>query len=133
MDYADILNRDVLSEIFLFIPQHIKRNLNKDFYQQYEAPKIQRMNSFMRTIIRKDYAFVFEYYLKLYYWRWRKITQWVYKFMKFHNYIEYIRYLCCEYKSDRCKSKLNTFEKELKPNERKKYKKMVIRNIRWNS
>ena len=50
MDYADILNRDVLSEIFLFIPQHIKRNLNKDFYQQYEAPKIQRIKFTFTTI-----------------------------------------------------------------------------------
>ena len=68
MTHADILNdililnEDVLSEIFTFIPQHIKRNLNKDFYQKSHPAPILRMDSFLRTIIRKDYAFIFNYY-----------------------------------------------------------------------
>ena len=51
----------------------------------------------MRTIIRKDYAFIFELHLKYNYKRWRKLTRWIHKNLKFHNYIEYLRYLCHTY------------------------------------
>ena len=139
MTHADILNNmivlneDVLSEIFIFIPQHIKRNLNKDLYQKSQPFPILRMDSFLRTIIRKDYAFIFNYYLIKRYHKWRKITRWIYKNMRFHYYTDYLRYLCCEYESEHCKEKLNILENKLKPKAKKKYKKIRIRNIRWNN
>ena len=133
MKHADILNDDVLSVIFTFIPHFIKRKLNRAFHQKSAPPPISRMHTFLRTIIRNDYAFIFNYRLKLHYKQWRKIHPWIYKNMKFHNYIEYLRYLCCVYKSERCKNKLNALENELKPNVKKKYKKMKIRNIRWSN
>ena len=132
MEFADILNRDVLGEIFDFVPPQIKRKLNKTFHQKYPA-NILRMDSFMRTIIRKDYAFIFELHLKYNYKRWRKLTRWIHKNLKFHNYIEYLRYLCHTYKSNSCKNKLIAFEKIKNPNKKKKYKKMKIRNIRWSN
>ena len=128
----DILNNDVLHEIFLFIPISIKRQLNTTYYYKY-CPRIPLLNSFVRAAIRKDYDFIFSYHLTLHYERWLSITQWYYKNMKFHNYIEYIRYLCIEYESMRCKNKLNALENKYKPNAQKKYKKKKIRNIRWNN
>ena len=133
MEYADILNDDVLGEIFQFIPNDVKRTLNKHFYNQCPSKNPIRMHSFMRSIIRRDYVLPFECYLKANYARWRKIKQWIYKDMKFHNYIEYIRYLCYEYESNRCQNKLNTLEDQIKPNEKKIYKKIKIRHIRWNN
>ena len=133
MIHADILNDDVISEIFTFIPHRVKRNLNKDLYQKSQTPTILRMDSFLRTIIRKDYAFIFDYYLTRHYHKWRRITRWIYKNMRFHNYTDYVRYLCCEYESEHCKEKFNMLENKLKPNTKKKYKKMKIRNIRWNN
>jgi len=133
MENFDILNTDVLGEIFRFIPSDVKKPLNKKFYNQCPPKNPIRMDSFMRSIIRKDYALPFERYLKANYSRWRKITKWLYKNMKFYNYIEYIRYLCIECESNRCQNKLNMLEDKLKPNNKKIYKKIKIRHIRWNN
>ena len=132
MNNFDMLNTDVLSEIFLFVSGDIKRQLNTSYYYKYH-PTIPRLHSFLRNVIRKDYDFIFANYLKLYYQRWEKINHWLYKNMKFFNYIEYIRYLCDEYEGNRCKANLIAFENQYKPNIKNKYKKKKIRNIRWNN
>lgn len=133
MESFDILNDDVLGEIFQFIPNDVKRMLNKKFYSNPPTKNPLRMDSFMRSIIRTDYALPFECYLKANYSQWRKLRRWVYKDMKFHNYIEYIRYLCYEWESNRCQNKLKSLEDQIKPNEKKLYKKIKIRHIRWNN
>lgn len=133
MKSADILIDDVLGVIFDFIPITTKRMLNKQWHNKYTAPNPKRMNTFMRAVIRHDQYFIFEYYLTINYTKWRKISPWLYKNMKFHNYIEFIRYLCCEHTSGRCQCKLKALEDKLKPNRKKKYKKMKIRSIRWNN
>ena len=129
----DILNMDVLGEIFSYIPEHVKRNLNKTYYNLSAPPHITNMDSFIRCIIRQDADIIFAPHLKKNYKRWRKIKNWIYKNMKFFNYIEYLRYLCCLYESQKCKEILLRLEKEIKPNAKKKYKKMKIRSIRWNN
>jgi len=129
----DILNPDTLGEVFSFIPLSVKRTLNKTYYTQSPPPSIAKFDSFFRTIIRIDAHFIFYPHLAKNYKLWRSIKGWHYKNMKFFNYIEYIRHLCCHYNSQKCKAELSLHEEKIKPNRKKKYKKMKIRNIRWNN
>ena len=132
MESFDILNKDVLNIIFEFIPTSIKFSLNKDFYKANKR-NISIPDTFLRNIIRLDYSFIFEYHLVKKYKKWRKITRWIYKNMTFHNYVEYIRYLCIEYESSKCKKLLIIFEKKINPKKKKKYKRIGIRNTRWSN
>ena len=132
MTLFDILNDDVLNIIFEFIPSFIKFSLNKQFYNTSQRT-IAMPDTFIRNVIRYDYPFIFEYHLVKRYQKWRKISRWIYKNMVFHNYVEYVRHLCIEYESSKCKKKLITYEKRINPQKKKKYKRIGIRNTRWNN
>ncbi len=128
----DVLCMDVRGEIFTFIPSSVRKQLNKQLYLE-NTSHIPQKNSFIRHIIRRDWDFIFQYHLEKNYTSWLKIRNWIYKNMVFYNYIEYLRHLCNEYQSGRCKNSMNIFEKKIKPKAKKKYKKVRIRNTRWNN
>ena len=128
----DVLCMDVRGEIFTFIPSFVRKQLSKQLYLE-NTSHIPQKNSFIRQIVRKDFGFIFQYHLEKNYTSWHKLRNWIYKNMVFYNYIEYIRYLCNEYQSGRCKNIMNILEKKIKPKEKKKYKRVRIRNTRWNN
>jgi hypothetical protein len=139
MNNTDILEQissqyyDLVNIIFNFVPMSIKRQWNKKYHSECTTENPVRLYTFMRAIIREDHYFTFDCYLKKKYFQWNKPRPWFYKNMKFPNYIEFIRYFCQKNNSGKCQQKLLLFEGELKPNNKKKYKKIKVRNIRWNN
>jgi hypothetical protein len=134
MNAANVLCDDVLNYIYEFVPNNVKKSLNRSLFKEYslEHP-IERLNSFFINIIRQDYSFILECHLKDKFKRWYKLRNWIYKNMVFHNYIEYLKYLCIVYESQKCRNMIRNIEEELQPEAGKKYKKKRIRNTRWSN
>ena len=124
---------DIVGIIFSFIPLPIRRQWNRKYHTECPIKDPVRLYTFTRKLIRNDHYFTFESYLKKNYLRWNKRKQYIYKNMKFYNYIEFLRYLCCIHNSSKCQGKLLDFENKLKGKDRKKYKKIKIRNIGWSN
>ncbi len=124
---------DIVGIIFSFIPMSIKRQWNRKYHTQCPTETPIRLYSFTRALIRNDHYFTFNSYLKKKYSQWNKRKLYIYKNMKFYNYIEFIRYFCRIHNSSKCQEKLLDFEEKLKRNSKKKYKKIKIRNIGWSN
>ena len=134
MNATNILCDDVLNYIYEFVPNDVKKSLNKSLFKEYSSDyPIKRLNSFFINIIRQDYSFILECHMKEKFKRWYKLRNWIYKNMVFHNYIEYLKYLCIEYESQKCRNMIRNIEEELQPEAGKKYKKKRIRNTRWSN
>ena len=134
MNAANVLCDDVLNYIYEFVPNDVKKSLNKSLFKEYSSDyPIKRLNSFFINIIRQDYSFILECHLREKFKRWYKLRNWIYKNMVFHNYIEYLKYLCIEYESQKCRNMIRNIEEELQPEAGKKYKKKRIRNTRWSN
>jgi hypothetical protein len=134
MNAANVLCDDVLNYIYEFVPNDVKKSLNKSLFKEYSSDyPIKRLNSFFINIIRQDYSFILECHMKEKFKRWYKLRNWIYKNMVFHNYIEYLKYLCIEYESQKCRNMIRNIEEELQPEAGKKYKKKRIRNTRWSN
>jgi hypothetical protein len=134
MNAANVLCDDVLNYIYEFVPNDVKKSLNRSLFKEYslEYP-IKRLNSFFINIIRQDYSFVLECHLREKFKRWYKLRNWIYKNMVFHNYIEYLKYLCIVYESQKCRNMIRNIEEEIQPEAGKKYKKKRIRHTRWSN
>lgn len=124
---------DIVGIIFSFIPLSIRRQWNRKYHQECPTKDLVRIHTFTRTMIRNDHYFTFNSYLKKYYSKWSKRKLYIYKNMKFYNYIEFIRYFCRIHNSNKCQEKLLNLEDMLKRNSKKKYKKIKIRNIGWSN
>jgi len=134
MTAANMLCDDVLNYIYEFVANDVKKSLNKTLFKKYSSEyPIKRLNSFFINIIRQDYSFVLECHLRERFKNWYKLRNWVYKNMVFHNYIEYLKYLCIEYESQKCRNMIRSIEKEIQPEAGKKYKKKRIRHTRWSN
>ena len=134
MTAANMLCDDVLNYIYEFVSNDVKKSLNKTLFKKYSSEyPIKRLNSFFINIIRQDYSFVLECHLRERFKSWYKLRNWVYKNMVFHNYIEYLKYLCIEYESQKCRNMIRSIEKEIQPEAGKKYKKKRIRHTRWSN
>jgi len=124
---------DIVGIIFSFIPLPIRRQWNRKYHQECPTKDPIRLYTFTRKLIRNDHYFTFESYLKKYYSQWNKRKKYIYKNMKFYNYIEFIRFFCRNHNSSRCQEKLLILEGILKRKSKKKYKKIKIRNIGWSN
>jgi len=134
MNATNILSDDVLNYIYEFIPKHVKKSLNKSSFKEYTKTYcIPRLNSFFTNIIRRDHSFILECHIEDKFKGWYKLRNWIYKNMVFHNYIEYLKYLCIEYESQKCRNVIRYYEEKLQPEVGKKYKKKRIRNTRWSN
>ena len=138
MNLYDILNEDVISVILLYIPTNKKKFLNKNHYYQTAAKcSIIRLHSFITNIVRRDYNFIFEVYLRQKFHRWFRLQNWIHNNLVFYNYLEYLKYLCIDQSTmtekGRCYPIICALEKELHTEAEKKYKKKRIRNTRWSN
>ena len=124
---------DIVNIIFSFIPISIRCQWNRKYHAECTTKDPIRLYTFTRTLIRNDHYFTFDCYLKKKYFQWIKKRSYIYKNMKFYNYIEFIRYFCHIHNSSMCQQKLLAFEKKLKRKSKKKYKKIKIRNIGWSN
>ena len=103
---------EIKKYIFLYIDNNTLIWINKDYYKKYHKNLINSSNirknkneySFIRHIIKKDYAFVFEENLL------ENFNKWILKKKIYHGYLIYANYIyfllnyCIEEKSPKCKN-----------------------------
>ena len=112
----EILNNDILNEIWSFISFEKTPNLlmlNKNYYINYrQYTKISNKNKYARFLIRNDYNFLFSFLLLNTIIKKININKtYKYKKEKYKNYIHFLRGLCINYNSNKCKILLINFEK----------------------
>tara|TARA_Y100000590_G_C15213761_1_gene823548 strand:+ start:140 stop:532 length:393 start_codon:yes stop_codon:yes gene_type:complete len=129
----EFLPDDVLGVIYKFIPTEITKNLTKKKYLNYTLNHIEKWRNFdptIRKIIKKDYNFLLDIQFQKRYKKWKKLTRWRYKGMIYPHYVEYINQLCKENHSIKCQEIVFKYNGD---SSKKKYKKVLIRNIRWKN
>ena len=83
-------------------------------------------------MIRRDFDFVFEQIIKENYIVWLKNKKYIYKNMKYVNYMYFLIDYCIENESDKCRLTLLKFLKEHNLCQNK-HKKNIFMNIRWRT
>ena len=109
------LNNDVLNQIWSFISFKLNPHLlilNKNYYMiNRPITKINNLDSYIRFLIRNDYNFLFSFFLL--HTIIKKINiykKYKYKKERYKNYIHFLRGLCINYNSNKCKILLTIFE-----------------------
>ena len=109
------LNNDVLKQIWSFIS--FKSNphlliLNKyNYISNRPITKINNIDSYIRFLIRNDYNFLFSFLLLNTIIKKKNINKpYKYKKEKYKNYIHFLRGLCINYNSNKCKILLINLE-----------------------
>jgi hypothetical protein len=89
-----------------------------------------KIENYIRYMIRRDYDFVFQQILLENYTKWLEIKHYMYKNIIYKNYIYFIKDYCIENESVKCRNLINLFLKEhgLCQNQ---HKNNIIKNKRW--
>ena len=132
MEYLNVLPEDVVGVIGEFLPLEISVFLNKKNYENNQE-YITCDDKNIRKIIRNDYDYLFLQKLRFNYKRWNKIRKWVYKNQIYPTFNVYLRYLCVDYKSSKCKKTLDTYEKNIGSFSKKKFKNIRSIRSRWSN
>jgi len=137
----DILNNkisseDVIREIGLFLPIETIMFLNKSKYEEYQKFIWSGWNKgyerLLRRILRNDYDYLFFQKLKINYKKWIKLKNWRYNNIVFGSYLNYLRFLCDEYNSGKCKKILDSYKKKQGFNKNKYRNNRHVR-VRWSN
>jgi len=115
----------VISTLFLN-----KKNYINNHYLLRPIILKNKIENYIRDMIRRDYDLVFEQILLENYKRWLEIKHYMYKNIIYKNYIYFIKDFCIENESNKCRSLINLFLKEhgLCQNQ---HKNNIIKNKRW--
>ena len=103
--------------------------LNNHYLIRPFIPK-NKIENYIRYMLRRDYDFVFKQILIENYKKWFDIKKYIYKNIIYTNYIYFIKDYCIENESNKCRNLINSFLKEhgLCQNQ---YKNNIIKNKRW--
>ena len=135
---------DVLINIIKeYIPLSVFIFTNKTYYFHYHYLLTQILNkpicnincieNYIRTMIRRDFDFVFEQIIKENYIRWLNHKKYIYKNTKYANYIYFLIDYCIENESDKCRVVLIDFLKEHGLCQNHIKKKNTSIHIRWKT
>jgi len=125
---------DIVGLIGEFLPLQISVFLNKENYENNQtAISVLCDNKNIRKIIRSDYYYLFQHKLKFNYNRWKKIRKWTYKNQIFPTFNDYLRFLCIEYHSSKCKKVLDNYEKNIGCFRKNKFKNIRSIRCKWSN
>ena len=133
--YINKLPFFIVNEIKQYIPEENLIFINREKYItrhyliRYKIPNI-KFQHYIRTIIYRDFNFVFERILKENYLKWLDIKEYTYKNVVYKNYIYFIKGFCIENNSEKCRIFLNDFLEKLGLC-KNQHKKNIIKHIRW--
>ena len=115
----------VISTLFLY-----KQNYITNHYLIRPFILKNKIENYIRYMIRRDYDFVFQQILVENYIKWLEIKHYMYKNIIYKNYIYFIKDYCIENESVKCRNLINLFLKEhgLCQNQ---HKNNIIKNKRW--
>jgi hypothetical protein len=132
---VQLLPHELINLIQEYIPKKEFIFTNRENYKLYHSEihiSIQKYDSFIKNIIKRDNDFVFNVIIHQDYNKWLEIKDVIYKNMTFNSYIHFIINYCIENESDNCKRVLLDFLKEhgLCKN---LHKKNIVKYIRWTT
>ena len=130
------LPNDIINYIFILISPKSKIFLSKSFYNQYNnyIDKIindNKIESYIRDIIRKDYIFSFKtmFYRNL--THWMLMTNYPYsKNIIFENYLSFLKFYAIKNSSTKCLTFIN---KHYKSDNLKSHKYKSSKKIKWTN
>jgi hypothetical protein len=112
--------KDMLNQIWEFIPDRYKIILNKYYYEKYHyiiednaKSPFKLYITYIRKILRGDSQYIFHVLLKKNYNKWKQMKNNKYlKQFKSNNFIECLHLLCIEYNASKCRNELFLYTKE---------------------
>ena len=135
--YINKLPFFIVNKIKQYIPEenliftNRQKYITTHYLIRYKIPNINYQH-YIRSIIYRDFNFVFERILKENYLKWLNIKEYTYKNIIYKNYIYFIKGFCIENNSEKCRILLNDFLEKLGLC-KNQHKKNIIKHIRWKS
>jgi hypothetical protein len=131
----NLLPNELVNIIKEYIHKKIMVFIDKTNYTLYHfsiKKYIPCYENYIRNMIRRDYAFVFEQIVRENYKKWMEIKHYIYENFVFKNYIYFILHFCIENDSQKCRSFIKNFLKELGLC-KNQHKKNVVKYIKWKN
>jgi hypothetical protein len=108
-----------------------KNYINLHYLIRYQIPSI-NFEHYIRTIVYRDFDFVFQQIVQENYLKWFEIKEYTYKNNIYKNYVYFIKGFCIENNSEKCRIFLNDFLEKLGLC-KNQHKKNIIKHIRWKT
>ena len=134
--YINKLPFFIVNEIKKYISEDKLIFVNREKYTnlhyliRYQIPSI-KFENYIRTIVYRDFDFVFQQIVQENYLKWLEIKEYSYKNSTYKNYVYFIKGFCIENNSEKCRIFLNNFLEKLGLC-KNQHKKNIIKHIRWN-
>ena len=134
LDIINNLPNDIIDYIFNLISPKSKIFLKKSFYNIYNnyidiIINDNRIESYIRDIVRKDYIFSFKAIFNRNLSHWMLMTNYPYsKNIVFVNYLSFLKYYAEKNSSSKC---LNFINKHYISDNLKSHKYKFSKNIKW--
>ena len=132
----DNLPNDIILEIKEYIPEVFLYKTSKTNFDAYYHKivnkytlKDKEFQNYIKHLVKKDCHFQFNILLNLYEKQWLNTKKWIFKNVKYFNYLEFLKYICIENKSNKCRILLNN---KLNTPKKNKYKNR-IKNTLWSN
>ena len=132
------LPNELVSLIETYVPQIVKIFWSKALYsanhkliQQYISTHNKNTEEYIRSIIRKDYDFVFSHLLVNNLDRWTNLKDYLNRDCIYINYLVFLDNYCLDHDSQKCKQLLQQILEKLGLS-KNQHKKNLIKYIKWN-
>jgi len=128
---------EMIDIIKSYIPITTLRLLDKSNYELHHKYIRQSIpynlyETYVRSMVRKDYDYVFRNILDENFDRWLKIKKYQYQDTIFLNYLYFLKCYCIENQSMNCKNVIDKYL-ELSGLDKNQHKKNISRSIRWRN
>jgi len=136
LNMINMLPNDLIEYIWKFVNKRVKVFLSKKYYNEYNSCIDgmiidNRLESYIRDIVRKDYLFSFKAIFYRNIPHWLSMTNYPYsKDMVFNNYISFIKFYAGKNSSTKC---YNFLDKNYKSDNLKSHKHKSSKNIKWKN
>jgi len=89
-----------------YVPSKILMTTCRGHYAKNHKLKnivgVQKTESYIRAVVRKDMNFVLRTLLEEIYNKWLNMTHWLHNHTYYSNYIDFLQDFCIEHESDKC-------------------------------
>jgi len=137
LNNLNVFSTDIIDIIKSYIPNMYLIFVNKNYYTKYHylikelIPK-NNYEKYIRCVIRKDNDIVFQYILNDNINNFFKIKNYIYKNIKYSNYLYFLIDFCIDNNSNNCRNILNEIMKEHRLCQNR-HKKNTNIHIRWKT
>ena len=137
LNNLNIFSTDIIDIIKSYIPNIYLIFVNKNYYTKYHylikelIPK-KNYEEYIRYVIRKDNDILFQYILNDNINHFFKIKNYIYKNIKYSNYLYFLIDFCIDNNSNNCRNILKEIMKELRLCQNR-HKKNTYIHIRWKT